>query len=123
MKISNFSTTEGLNVLCEIAPYVINITSDEGLLNELRSAISPGKAVTYAEWVTLGAQKITKLIPIIFKNRRNDILNIVSVVNNKTLAEIEEQNILVTAKQIRDIAQDKDMIDFFVSCTVSEVIE
>lgn len=123
MKLSKFSTNEGINTLCELSPYVLNISSDEDLLQELRTAISPDKAVTYAEWVALGASKIAKLIPIIFKKCRDDVIGILSVMNGKTVEEIEKQNILVTAKQIRDIVKDKDLIDFFVSCADSEESE
>ena len=103
MKLSECSTNEGMNVLCELAPYIMNIASDEDLINELKNSISPAKSNTRAEWMVIGVSKITKIIPIVFKKRRDDVLGILAVMNEKTVEEVGRQNLLVTAKQIREI--------------------
>ena len=48
------------------------------------------------------------------------MFGIVGVLNEKTIDEIAKQNIIVTMKQIRDIAKDKELLDFFKSCTDTE---
>ena len=120
MKISEISTDNALDVLCELTPYVTNIVTDEDLVGELKKAIDFKEANTKAEKMALTAGKITKIIPIILKNRKNDMFGIVGVLNGKTIDEVAEQNIIVTMKQIRDIAKDKELLDFFKSCTDTE---
>lgn len=120
MKISEMSTDNAMNVLCELTPYVTNIVTDEDLVGELKKAIDFKDANTMAEKIALTAGKITKIIPIILENRKNDVFGIVGVLNGKTIDEIAKQNIIVTMKQIRDIAKDKELLDFFKSCTDTE---
>lgn len=120
MKVSEISTEKAMDVLCELTPYVTNIVMDETLLAELKEAIDFKEANTMAEKMALTARKITKIIPILLKNRKNDVFGIVGVLNNKTVEEIAKQNIIVTMKQIRDIAKDKELLDFFKSCTDTE---
>lgn len=120
MKISEMSTEKAMDVLCELTPYVTSIVTDEELIAELKSAIDFGKANTMAEKMALTAGKITKIIPILLRNKKNDVFGIVGVLNNKTIEEVAKQNIIVTMKQIRDIAKDKELLDFFKSCTDTE---
>ena len=120
MKISEISTDNAMDVLCELTPYVTNIVTDEDLMGELKKAIDFKEANTMAEKMALTAEKITKIIPIILKNRKNDVFGIVGVLNEKTIDEIAKQNIIVTMNQIRDIAKDKELLDFFKSCTDTE---
>ena len=120
MKISEISTDNAMDVLCELTPYVTNIVTDETLVAELKEAIDFKEANTMAEKIALTAGKITKIIPIILKNRKNDVFGIVGVLNGKTIDEIAKQNIIVTMKQIRDIVKDKELLDFFKSCTDTE---
>lgn len=120
MKISEISTERAMDVLCELTPYVTNIVTDEMLATELKEAIDFTEANTMAEKIALTAGKITKIIPILLKNRKSDVFGIVGVLNGKTIDEIAKQNIIVTMKQIRDIAKDKELLDFFKSCTDTE---
>lgn len=120
MKISEISTDNAMDVLCELTPYVTNIVTDENLVGELKKAIDFKEANTMAEKIALTAGKITKIIPIILKNRKSDVFGIVGVLNGKTIEEVAKQNIIVTMKQIRDIAKDKELLDFFKSCTDTE---
>ena len=120
MKISEMSTEKAMDVLCELTPYMINIVTDEALITELKSAIDFTKANTMAEKMALTVGKITKIIPILLRNKKNDVFGIVGVLNNKTIEEVAKQNIIVTMKQIRDIAKDKELLDFFKSCTDTE---
>lgn len=123
MKISKISTDNAMDVLCELTPYVTNIVTDEDLVGELKKAIDFKEVNTMAEKMALIAGKITKIIPIILKNRKNDMFGIVGVLNGKTIDEVAKQNIIVTMKQIRDIAKDKELLDFFKSCTSTEESE
>lgn len=120
MKLSQMATDRVADVLCEITPYIANIASDEELLDELRNAIGFEEVSTKAELMAKGAEKIAKLIPIILKKRKYDLFGILAALNDKTAEEIGKQNILVTMIQVREIAKDKELIDFFRSCVGSE---
>ena len=120
MKLSELSTDRATDVLCELTPYITNILSDEALLSELRTAIDFKEANTLAEKMALTASKITNIIPILLKNRKSDMFGILGVLNEKSVEEIAKQNFIKTMKQIKDIAKDKELLDFFKSCTSME---
>lgn len=120
MKLSEISTDKALDVLCKITPYVNNILTDEELLTEFKNIDGAENVETYADKIAFGANKINKIVPIIFKHRKQDIYGILAVLNEKTIEEISKQNFLITAKQIKKTIKDKELIDFFKSCTDME---
>ena len=60
--------------------------------------------------------KAGKIVPILMKKRRAEMFGILAVLNEKTPDQIAAQNILVTMMQVRDLANDRELIDFFRSC-------
>ena len=120
MKLSQISTEKAADILCEITPYVANIATNEDLLAELRNAIVKGKVNTRAEMLIVGAEKITKLVPILLRNCRDDLFGILGALNGKTAKEIGAQSFPATINQVREIIQDKELLDFFRSCASSE---
>lgn len=120
MKLSEMTTDRAMDVLCEITPYIANITADEELLAELRKAIDPKAVKTKAELMVKGVEKITKLAPIVLKKRKTDVFGILAALNEKTAEEIGKQNIIATMAQVREVVKDKDLMDFFKSCVGSE---
>ena len=120
MKLSEMTTDRAMDVLCEITPFIANITADEELLEELRNAIDPKAVKTKAELMVKGVEKITKLVPIVLKKRKADVFGILAALNEKTAEEIGKQNIIATMAQVREVVKDKDLMDFFKSCVGSE---
>jgi hypothetical protein len=123
MKLSQLSTDKAMDVLCEIATPVTNIMTDEELLMELKSAIDFDKANTMAERIAILTGKLTKILPLILKKRKAEVFSILASLNEKTIEEIGSQNIIKTMSQIKDIAKDKELLDFFKSCTGTEESE
>jgi hypothetical protein len=119
MKLSEFSTDEALDVLCEITPYINNIIIDDALMETLKAKVK-GDGLTKAEIMALGAEKLNKLLPVILKDHRGDVYGIVAVLNGIDAADIGRQNIIKTAAQVRDAIKDKDLVDFFKSCAEPE---
>ena len=120
MKLSSIDTEKGLDILCEITPYVGAIATDEELFAELRQEITGGKQMTKAQMVALGMDKVGKLIPILLKKHRADVYGVLAALNEKTPEEIAKQNFLVTGTQIREVVKDKALLDFFKSFAVAE---
>lgn len=123
MKLSALDTDRATDVLCEIAPYAINIMSDDELMAELKSAVDLKGASTLAEQIAIMGGKISKIVPILLKKRKSDVFGILGALNEKTPEEIAKQNILKTMSQIKDISKDKELLDFFKSCTGTEESE
>ena len=120
MKLSEFTTDKAMDVLCEIAPHAMNILTDEELTAELKMAVDFGKAETFAGKMALTIGKLSKILPIVLKKRKFDIFGILGALYEKSVDEIAEQNIIYTMKQIREISKDKELLDFFKSCTGTE---
>ena len=123
MKLSELSTERATDVLCEISPYAMAIMTDEELMAELKEAVDFKDANTMAEKIALTVDKLSKILPILLKKRRDELFGILGVLNEKSVEGIAKQNIIVTMKQIRDISKDKELLDFFKSCTDAEESE
>lgn len=123
MRLSALSTDRATDVLCEIAPLATNIMTDVELVDELKTAVDFKGANTMAEKLTLIGGKLAKILPILLKKRKADLFGILGALNEKSVDEIAKQNIIVTMKQVRDISKDKELLDFFKSCTGSEESE
>lgn len=115
MRISELTTNEGLDVLCEITPYLGAIVTDESLVAELKRKADVGEESTQAQVWAAALDKLTKLMPIILKAHRSDVYGIVGAVNGKTEDEIARQSFIKTAIELRDIINDKEFKDFFKS--------
>ena len=123
MKLSQLSTDRAMDLLCEIATPVTNIMTDEELIKELKSAVDFEKADTMAEKIALITGKFTKILPLILKKRKADLFSVLASLNEKTIEEIGSQHVIKTMSQIKDIAKDKELLDFFKSCTGTEESE
>lgn len=120
MKLSQMSTDGALDALCQIAPLVADIVTDPEIRAELSAGLDASKGNTLAERFALTAEKLSNVIPLFLKNRRESIFGILAVLNETDVERIAKQNIMQTMKQIRDIVKDKELLDFFQSCTSME---
>ena len=115
MKLSKFDTDAALDVLCEITPHVTAILSDECLMDTIGKSVKRD-GMTKAGVMMLGIEKLTRLVPLILKNHRSEVYGIVAAMNRMDQETVAAQNILTTASQLREILQDKELLDFFKSC-------
>ena len=120
MKLSELDTSRAADVLCEAGAYALNILTDEELATELKSKIDSSGELSRLELYTFGVQTISTLLPIILKKHRDDVFGILAAVNGCAVKDIAHQNIMVTMQQVKELASDKDMIDFFKSCAPVE---
>ena len=115
MRISDLDTENGLDVLCEITPYIGNIIEDGELTAELRRKMRLADNASPAEIYAAGIEKLVKLVPIVLKTHRSDVYGIVAALNGKEPAGIAKQPFIKTMIDIRDIVTDKAFKDFFTS--------
>lgn len=114
MKLSELTTERAADVLCELTPYIANITGDKYLLDELANKFdSKGKSA--AELYTFAAHKYATLVPILLKEHRNDVFGLLAVLNETEPEKIAGQNIISTMMQVRSVLKDKELLDFFKS--------
>ena len=114
MKLSELTTEQAVDVLCELTPYIANITGDKALLDELGEKFdNKGKSV--AEMYTYAAKKCAVLAPLLLKDHRSDVFGILAILNSTTVEDVEKQNVLTTIMQIRSVFKDKELLDFFKS--------
>lgn len=115
MKLSQLTTDEALDVLCEITPYVASIVSDGQLMEVIGKTIEK-EGMTRAGVLLAGAEKLSRIVPVVMKDHRSDVYGILAAVNGMTPEEVARQNVIKTSMQIRDICKDREMLDFFASC-------
>ena len=120
MKISELSTDRAADVLCEVSVYALPILSDEELMDTLKKKIDSTGTMTRAEVLAEGAAKIGALVPIVLKKHKTDVFGLLAVLNETTAEKIAAQNIIETLRQAKDIAKDRDLLDFFKSCAQEE---
>lgn len=123
MKISELTTERAADVLCEVSIYALNILSDKELLASLRMQLegTDGDS-TKAELIAVASEKIAELVPLLLKKHKDDVFGIVAAVNGLTLEQVRKQKIIKTMTAIKEMAQDKDLIDFFRSCVSPEKV-
>lgn len=121
MKISELTTERAADVLCEVSIYALNILSDKELLVSLRMQLEGTDGDrTKAEMIAIASEKVAELIPLLLKKHKDDVFGIVAAVNGLTLEQVRQQKIIKTMTAIKEMAQDKDLIDFFKSCVSTE---
>lgn len=121
MKISELTTERAADVLCEVSIYALNILSDKELLASLRMQLEGTDGDrTKAEMIAIASEKVAELIPLLLKKHKDNVFGIVAAVNGLTLEQVRQQKIIKTMTAIKEMAQDKDLIDFFKSCVSTE---
>ena len=118
MKLSEISTERAADVLCELTPLVDSIITDEDLMQSLSAVVNREQTeeMSVGQKLMLVSAKAVKIVPILMKKRRAEMFGILAVLNEKTPDQIAAQNIRVTMMQVRDLANDRELIDFFKSC-------
>jgi hypothetical protein len=114
IKISELSTDKSCDVLCEITPFVSGIVSDEKLMQTLSKSIDKSNT-TRAAVLLAGIEKINVLVPLVLKDHRADLFGVLAVLGETTPDAVAAQNIFTTIKQVRELAQDKELLDFLQS--------
>ena len=109
MKPTEISTEQGFDALIAIAPEIEPILLDPTLTGLFTEKVDKGKAIE------AGIKRITRIIPLLMKDYRQNMFRIIGALNGKMEQEVASQRMTETIKQIVDIFRDKELLDFFRS--------
>lgn len=114
MKLSQFPTDRAADVICEITPYATDILACGEIKEKLKKA-SNGKfdKMTMAQKISFGAGVINEFVPYLLKEKKDAVFHIIAALNEKTVEEIKAQKFGETCKQVKEIAQDEELIELF----------
>lgn len=116
MKISQLSTGQAKDVLIQVTALVSNITDDKPLMDIIGLVMDfDGMNSTGVKGKLLG--KWSAFVSELLKSHWPDVRGILSALNNKSVEEVEAQSLLETMRQITDLRDDKELIDFLSSLT------
>lgn len=114
MRLSELTTDETLDVLCEITPCVERIIKDEGIINTVGTSVDT-TGMTKIGVLLAGMDRIGTLIPALLKNHRADLYHILGAVNRIDPEEIAAQRLTVTLTQVDEVLHDEELLAFFKS--------
>lgn len=122
MKLSQLTTVQAKDVLIQVSALTANIANDKELLDIIGNADNfkgigdmnkrGVKAMLLGRW--------SAFIEGLLKRHWDDVRGILASVNAKSAEEIEAQTITDTIRQINEIRDDKELVDFFLSFTERE---
>lgn len=115
MKLSELSTDQSFDVLCELSPHVHNITHDDDFLSAVGRGIEAGQRLNKFGQVTLLINRVVELLPLLLKTHRPDVYGILSVMNERPAAEIAAQKLTETMRQVKELFKDEEFVAFFKS--------
>ena len=111
MKLSQMTTNQATDALCKIAPAVMRVLADQSTLPLVQQLFDAFKSEHPAE---TAAAVCIRIFPLLLKDHKEDMFEIVGALNDKTAQQIAKQNVMKTIEMVRD-SVDKELIDFFKS--------
>lgn len=120
MKLSELSTDQAADVLCELSPYVGNIANDEEVVSTIGKVMENGQEMNRYGQVMLVLGRVGDFLPLLLKSHRPDVYGILSVMNERPAAEIAAQKLTDTIRQVRELFRDEEFVAFFKSSAQQE---
>lgn len=120
MKLSELSTDKALDVLCELTPYVSNIASDDAVVGVVGKIVDTNKDINLYRKGLLLVERMGEIVPVLLKTHRPDMYGILSVMNERPVAEIASQKLMDTMEQVRELFRDEEFVGFFKSSARQE---
>ena len=117
MKLSEMKNKDAIKALCQLTPVIKKIVGDRKILKvwfrkiELKEGASQSDIkVENTKYV---AEKLLDIVPLIFENHEKEVYKILSILNNKTSEEVEEQDFLQTLSQFTEVLNDPALLKLF----------
>lgn len=114
MKLSELTTGQAADVLLQITPSIANIAKDQAAIEAI------GRVADFDNMNRRGIQMVVadryaSFVTVLLKDHRRDVFNILAAVNLSTPEAIEAQKITETFRQINEIRDDQELVDFLTS--------
>lgn len=102
MKINELNAEELCNYLAEITPFVLQIMEDEKITGQIFDN-SITEVTNEQEVTKIFMKRIFIILPVLLKEHREAIFNIIAISYNMTLDEVKAQNGFALIKQVKDL--------------------
>lgn len=114
MKLSDLTTGQAADALLRITPSVAAIAKDRNVVNAI------GEVVNVDNLNKRGVQMVVidryaSFVTVLLQNHRADVFNILAALNLSTPEAIENQPITETFRQIGEIRNDEELVNFLAS--------
>lgn len=113
MRLSEMNTVQLAAALCDMAPHIEAIGSDEAVNDLIKNFAQTQQGRTVMQ---TASAVISMLLPALLERHRTHTFAILSVMTGKSVQEIENQNGFQTVRDIKAVL-DKDMLELFKSST------
>lgn len=113
MRLRDMNTVQLAAALCDMAPHIEAIGSDEAVNNLIKNFNQTQEGRTVMQ---TASTVIAMLVPALLERHRAHTFAILSVMTGKTEKEIEAQNGFQTIRDVKAVL-DKDLIELFKSST------
>lgn len=115
MKLSEMATEKAFDKVVDLVPHITNILKNEEIKKLLKKV--EVKGATEEEKLSNGfnatIEKIVPLVNIIFKESRKDLFSIIAIMEDKTVKQVKEMNLMDFIGTSIDIFKDEDLIKLF----------
>lgn len=115
MKLSELSNDKALDIICDITPYIGEIVEDKELIKLMAEKVKLKADATEQDFkeisIATGIKKALAFVPLLLKKHREEVYNILAIVNNKKIEEYREQKLVETIREIKDLVLDPDFLD------------
>lgn len=113
MKLSEMTNDQACDAIVKLTQPVANITDDPALEPLLKELAGYGGKHEVTGLKILSAM-IPKVVPLLLKDHKNDLYEIIGVLSGKAKADIGKMKLTETITVIRE-SIDEDLINFFKS--------
>lgn len=114
-KLAEFTGLDGLDVLVAITPATRNLARCESLIAAFRDVANMDHDAN-----SFSADVLEKLIPALFLDARNDLLQIVSVINGVSVDDISSLSAMQIFSEVAELLNDSDFVGFFRSFVAAD---
>lgn len=119
MKLSQLSTKKALSKMLMLIPIVKEIVNDNKILEVWKRGykVKPNSTALEIEVAKQEAttEKIFELLTLMLEEHENAVYKILSIMNDKTVAEIEKQPITETIIELQELLNDEGITQLFTT--------
>ena len=119
MKLSQLTTEQAFNTLAAITPPLTRILKDPAVMDAVGTPVELDKISGYG----LRAKRLdmfASVVDIAVNAHRDDLFSVLAAVNQTDMETVKQQKMTDTFRQIREMCEDPDLMDFLESFTPQE---